>query len=136
MGIILKLGPLNFYRTYFIWNLFKIQASKECITYMQKYKPTEICYDEVKMVCTPNIYLCFFIKNIEIIKQLGLIGIYHLLIINNSNGIYVYNKTEEIFKMLNIIFTHEEDTQNFENITPYMDLFQTSFLCKQNIYIL
>jgi hypothetical protein len=132
MGISLKCGNTQFHMSYRIWNHFRVSISIACISYIcNNIQPNCIEIPDTQNTENLLFYLFFFIKNIEILKTLEIIGIYHLLIIPDNKGYYVYNNCEKIVKMIDKVSEYIDE----KDITQYRSLFEISFQQKQNIYI-
>jgi len=147
MGITLKCGDTKIYNTYRLWNNFRIIMAIACVEYlkcsikrdMQTKILTEnkLClYNDINSEDNKELlfYFNLFIKHIEYLKDLNLIGIYHLLSIPDNKGYYIYNNSSEILKTIDMVGEYI-DTQKI-NIQPYRELFDNSCQSKKNIYIL
>jgi len=143
MGIILKCGDnCVMYNSYDLWNIFKIELFRavnmflEHFDYMSLQQPLKFENDLIAYKSSERLtlYLIYIIKNIECLKILNLDGIYHLLIISNKKGFYAPDKSEKIYRTIDIVKIHINTEK--VNITPYMKLFETSSTNKQPIHIL
>lgn len=136
MGLSLKCGGGKFHICYTDWNNFRIIMANACIDYINFFHKSGSVVD-IDYICDSRnnhnltSYLCFFIKNITVIENLQIIGIYHLLIVSDHKGFYTYSNSEKILKMIDMVsrFIHTD-------ITKYKYFFKNSFEIKQNIYIL
>ena len=150
MGITLKCGNTKIHNSYGLWNNFRIIMSIACIEYM-KYSincdiKTKILSENKLAIYNDNdfhtkcnnhellFYFNFFIKHVEYVKQLNLIGIYYLLSIPDNKGYYIYNNSSEILKMIDMVVKYVDNPKI--NIQTYRDLFDNSCQYKKNIYIL
>lgn len=147
MGITLKCGDTKMHNTYRLWNNFRIIMAIACVEYLKCSIKTDMktkiltekklsFYNDITSEDNKELlfYFNLFIKHIDYLKDLNLIGIYHLLSIPDNKGYYIYNNSSEILKTLDTVVKYI-DTQNI-NIQPYRDLFDTSCQYKKNIYIL
>lgn len=147
MGIILSCSSSSSKTTkihvsYRSWNNFKIIISKACIRYINfKTESKEnnnyrinVLNDNIMLSENLSDYLNFFIKNIEILKELNIIGIYHLLINQENKGYYVFSNSEKIFNMIKLIENFLDD--KLYNIPKFTNLFYDSFQNSKNIYVL
>ena len=150
MGITLKCGDTIIHNSYGTWHNFRIIMSFACIEYM-KYS---IKCDMQTKILTENklaiyndiyndnkfynqellFYLNFFIKHIEYVSQLGLVGIYHLLCIPDNKRYYIYNNSYEIIKTIDMVLKYIDNKKI--NIQTYRDVFENSYQYKKNVYIL
>ena len=137
MGITLKVGDSIFYNPYPRWDSFKIELCKACIEFIKANNISLKNYsecdntDNFKLL---DFYTKLFIVNIEFLVKLNIIGIYHLIIVKNNRGIYMYDKSEKISKTI----THVNEYIDIEkiDIDPYVELFENSWKNKHNIYIM
>lgn len=145
MGIILSCSSSSktiLHVSYRSWNNFKINISKACIRYInfktQSKENNNYCINMLNnnIMLSDNLsdYLNFFIKNIEILKELNIIGIYHLLINQENKGYYVFSNSEKIFNMIKLIENFLDD--KLCNIQNFQKLFYDSFQNSKNIYFL
>ena len=145
MGIILICSNCIFHVSYRSWNNFKIIISKACIRYINFETESKEFENYCINVLNNNVllsqnlsdYLKFFIKNIEILKELNIIGIYHLLINQENKGYFVFSNSKKIFDMIQLLEPFfEENKQDLQNIHNLNALFNKSFQNSKNIYFL
>lgn len=133
MGLSLKCGGDGFHISYTEWNNFRIIMANACIDYINFFHNSNSLVNYIFDSQNNNLtdYLCFFIKNIELIENLQIMGIYHLLIVSDYKGLYTYSNSEKILKVINIVYRFIQT-----DITKYKNIFEKSSVMKQNIYIL
>lgn len=137
MGISLKCGNIKSHFSYRVWGSFRIAISQACMQYIKN------CEDTNSLILTKTTYPCnsqdtcdlldhlkFIIQNLECIRNIGIIGIYYLLIVSDK-GYYTYEKSKEIFNTIELVSPYID-----KDINLYKNLFEKSFQEKQNVYIL
>ena len=137
MGISLKCGATKSHFSYRVWDNFRIAMSQACMQYIKNCEENtnSLILTNITYPCNQDTYdlldyLTFIIKNIESIKNIGIIGIYYLLIISDK-GYYTYEKSKDILDTIQLLSPYID-----KDINLYTNLFEKSFQEKQNVYIL
>ena len=147
MGCLVKCGVNNYYFRSKMLNYFKLLIFDAFIIFIKNN--INECNDNIIFYnkfmndyncCIKDINNLFILSQlyVEFFKNINFIGLNYLIQSNDNNHIYLFSKSKEIYNCINKLENSIDINSIYYNKTYvifFTNLFQQSFLNKNNIYI-